>query len=140
MDKLKYFLNSYFWLVILLVFVVLAVGTFYVAGIYREGQRGKIIHQSEIQANTAVVESINAAKNADNSSIERKTEDAVRQKTITPNLETARRNSQTSKTELEKLQNSNAKINLHNANSSLADNCRKLRDLFPNEKFEYCHD
>ena len=83
-----------------------------------------------------------STENANVSQAARQSEDIVREKVIRPKLEEIRRRSQNSKIELERANQkfNDAKNNLHNINSSRADNCQRLRELFPNERFEYCHD
>lgn len=90
------------------------------------------------QANIAAQSSTNA--NLSNEA--RQTEDRLREKVIAPKLEQARRRSADSKRELEKARKNlnDAKNNLHNLNVTRADNCLKLRELFPNERFDYCAD
>lgn len=103
-------------------------------------QFNQTVDNRSIQANKAVQEAANAQNAAINSSIERQTEDAVREKIIAPKLGEARRRSQNSKAALdaEKQKYSNAKNNISNLSNSDADNCRELSRLFPNVRFEDC--
>ena len=92
------------------------------------------------QANKAVREAANHNNAAVNASIERRSEDAYREKVITPKLEQTRRKSQNSKAEIEKAEKEfqNAKTNRSNLNRSIADNCAELSRLYPDTTFQYC--
>jgi len=93
------------------------------------------------QANKAVQEAANAQNQATNTSIERRTEDTIREKTITPKLDGARRRSQNSKAELEAARKTynEQKSNTSNLSRLPADNCIDLGSLFPDVRFEDCH-
>lgn len=98
------------------------------------------VENNRIESQTAASESANAQKAAANSSQERRTEDEIREKTIKPRLEAARRKSAQSAQEIEVLRRryENEKQNLHDSNASRASNCSELHALFPDEKFDYC--
>jgi len=85
-------------------------------------------------------EAANDQNEADNSSIERRTEDTIRERVITPKLDDVRRQSANSKLELENLKKRNETKNLHNSNASRDLNCAELKRLYPDAQFEYCYD
>jgi hypothetical protein len=97
------------------------------------------INSTRREANTAVNQAVLSEANAANASIERRSEDAVREKTIQPKLEQARRNSATSKTALDEAKRKyNEKTDPQILNPSRADNCLRLQRDFPDTNFEYC--
>jgi hypothetical protein len=97
------------------------------------------IDSSRQQANTAVNQAARSEANAANASIERRSEDAVREKVIQPKLEAARRNSEQSKSALDEAKRKyNEKTDPQTLNSSRADNCARLQRDFPDTNFEYC--
>lgn len=99
------------------------------------------IKHSQREANTAVNVAVEHEAEASNISAERQTEDDYRETTIQPKLETARRNSNSSKIQLERAQKKfNEKTDPHNVNGTWADNCARLKRVFPDTEFEYCHD
>jgi hypothetical protein len=140
MKTLKDLFNKYLWLIIFIGILLFGGGVFWIAGKYSEHQTDSAISETKTAANTAVSQAANSEANAANISIERRTEDSLREKTIRPKLETARRNSQSSKAELEKArQQFNEKPDPQTINDSWADNCARLKRVFPDTDFEYCH-
>jgi predicted negative regulator of RcsB-dependent stress response len=142
MDNLKAWANQYFWLIVVIFLAVVGTFSYLIYGSYQESSFQQSIQTNQTEAQTAVNTATNANTNAANFSLERRTEDAVRDQTIAPRLETARRNSQTSKTELERAERK-LKVNekkIRDINASWADNCLRLKRLFPDERFEYCDD
>lgn len=141
MDKLKTLYNKYFWLIALVWVIAIGAFIFWLASGPRSGEvLQQTVTNQTAAANKAVREAANAQNAAVNASIERRSEDAVREKVITPKLEQTRRRSQNSKVELEKTQKEleNAKTNLSNLNRSISDNCAELERLYPDTDFQYC--
>jgi hypothetical protein len=140
MKTLKDLFNKHLWLIIFIGILLFGAGIFWIAGKYSEHETNSAISETKTAANTAVSQAANSEANATNSSIERRTEDSIREKTIRPKLETARRNSQSSKAKLEKArQQFNEQTDPHDANGTWADNCARLKRVFPDTDFEYCH-
>lgn len=137
MNKFAAFVKNYYWLIA--VAIVIA-GTIWLSGVIEEKSFDNKISTQNAESNSAVSEAQNSAAVAANFSIERRSEDAVREKVITPKLETARRRSENSKNELEtaKKQYENSKNNRMDTNRSVTDNCAQLARLYPDKKFEYC--
>lgn len=125
---------------IALALIVLIVAGFWFAGYLSEKRFDAGIDNLSTGSQTAVREAANAQNAAVNSEVERSIEDAVREKVIAPKLDVARRNSNNSKTTLEKARRkySDEKITHKNISSSVTDNCLKLRELYPNTRFDYC--
>ena len=140
MEKLKSFLNSYFWLIVVFILLITGIFTFLIASLLEQSNFEKTISNQSVEAKKAVQEANNANTNAANSDIERRTEDVMREKTITPKLDSARRKSQNSSRELEKARKSynEKKNNTDHLSNSDADNCRELLSLFPDIRFEDC--
>lgn len=140
MENLKSTFKRYWISVVGAGVVLLIIAIFWLGGVLETKQFNRTVDNQQTQSNKAVREAINANNSAVNASIERRTEDAVRETTIKPKLTDVRRQSQISKAELDaaKRRYENAKINSSNLSSSDADNCRKLRELFPNTKFADC--
>ncbi|MCD9186740.1 MAG: hypothetical protein LUM44_09920 [Pyrinomonadaceae bacterium] len=106
----------------------------------RTRQFDKTVDTIQTATENTLKEAAKDQKEADNSSIERRTEDAIRERVIKPKLDNVRRRSQTSKVELENLKKRNETKNLHNSNASLDLNCAELKRLYPDAQFEYCYD
>lgn len=123
-----------------LALIVLIVAGFWFAGYLSEKSFNAGIDNLSNNSQTHVREAANAQNAAVNSEVERRTEDAVREKVITPKLGDARQNSNNSKTTLEKAKRtySDEQITHKNISSSVIDNCLKLRELYPNTRFDYC--
>lgn len=98
------------------------------------------VENNRTGAQAAASESANAQKAAANSSVERRTEDAIREKTIKPRLEVVRQKSAQSAQEIKAATRKyeNEKTNSQNLTVDNSDNCRKLRELFPNAQFDDC--
>ena len=140
MEKFKSFLNSYFWLIALIFVLIIGVLVFSIASAYQEQSLQKSITAGVSEAGKAKNEAANANTDAANFDVNRRTEDVIREKTIAPKLDAARRRSNNSKLELEKAKRKldETKKTLHNSNVSRADNCAELGQLFPDETFAYC--
>ena len=142
MDKLKTILNQYFWLIIVVFLAAIAFLSFSIYRNYQASRFEKTIGNQNIEAGKAKNEASNANVNAANFDVNRRTEDVIREKTIAPKLDAARRASEKSSQKIKILKkqiNENEKV-IHNINASVADNCAELHELFPDERFEYCHD
>ena len=139
-EKLKTVLNQYFWLIVIVFLIVVAVLTYLISSVSEQSKFNGTISNQTSQANKAVQEATNANASAANFDTTRRTEDAIREKTIEPKLDAARRKSQTSKIEVEKArkQLENEKLNLQNLNRDVAANCAELKQLFPDTTFQYC--
>jgi len=113
-----------------------------ISSFFHERSVDSAVNQQTTQATRQIGIAEQSAANANVSQAARQSEDIVREKVIVPRLNEARRRSEQTKAELEKARQNlnNAKQNLHNLNASRLDNCRRLRELFPNETFEYCAD
>jgi hypothetical protein len=139
MTNLKEYFGKYLWLIIFIGILLFGAGVFWVSGKYIEHKTDSAITETHTAANTAMTEAQTDEANAANVSIERRTEDSIREKTIRPKLETARQNSKTSQVELEKArQQFNEKTNPRDANGTWADNCARLKRVFPDTTFDYC--
>ena len=140
MNKLKELLNTYFWLIVIVFLIVVFVLTHSIYSNWQDGAANRTVSQQQTQANTAVKQGANAQNAAVNSDIERRSEDARREKTITPKLDESRRRSNSSKAELDaaKRRYENAKNNTANLSVDSIDNCRKLKELFPDVRFNDC--
>ncbi len=125
---------------IALALIVLIVAGFWFAGYLSEKSFDAGIDNLSTGSQTAVREAANAQNAAVNSEVERSIEDAVREKVIAPKLDVARRNSNNSKTTLEKARRkySDEKITHKNISNSRAANCEQLARLYPNTRFDYC--
>lgn len=139
MQKLKDLFYKYLWLIILCGLFAVGGLTFWAHQSYQEHRTDSEIKQTQTEAHTAVNQAVESETEAANTSIERQSEDAVREKVIRPRLETARRNANSSKIELDLAkQKFNEKTNPHDANGTWADNCARLKRVFPDDTFEYC--
>ena len=139
--NIKKLFNKYFWLIALVWVIAIGAFVFWLAsGPSEDEVLQQTVTNQQTEANKAVQQAANHNSAAVNASIERRSEDAVREKVITPKLNDLRRRSQNSKRELEKTQKDyqNAKTNLSNLNRSVTDNCSELKRLYPDTRFEYC--
>lgn len=121
--------------------LVLLIAAAAAAGIHMYGEIrvDRKIESTKTEANTAVNVAVEHEAEASNISAERETEDDRRETAIRPKLETARRNSNSSKIQLERAREKyNEKTDPHNVNGTWADNCARLGRVFPDTKFEYC--
>ena len=138
MEKFKEFTNQYFWLIFIAFAALMIVVIVSIYPLFNSVD--KTITNQPNESKKAVQEANNANRGVANFDIERRTEDVIREKTIAPKLEKLRRNSQNSKTEVEKARKTyNEKKNdTSNLSNSDADNCSKLKNLFPNIRFQDC--
>ena len=102
MEKLKTFLNQYFWLIVVTFLALLAITVFTFYAVFDANSFDKTITDQITESKKAVGEANNANTNTEMSDTTRRSEDVIREKTIAPKLEKARRDSQNSKIELEK--------------------------------------
>lgn len=140
MNKFKELLNSYFFLFVIVFLILIGWMSYSIYSTYQTGEFNQTVTTQSASANVAVKQSQTAANTASNFDIERKTEDGIREKTITPKLENLRLRSEQSKIALEKAQNKyrNEKTHPENLAASDADNCRQLQQLFPDTRFADC--
>ena len=141
-EKIKTFLNQYFWLIFMIWLWIIFVVVFSLQSSCENTSFNKGVTDQNIEAGKAENEASNANTNAANFDVNRRTEDVIRAKTIAPKLEKARQNSQNSKIELEKARKTyNEKKNsTDNPSNSDADNCFELERLFANVRFDGCPD
>ena len=139
-NKLKTFLKPHLGLIVLIALAVFAFTIFFVQSGCETAEFNRAIDNQSNQSNKAVQEAVNANNAAVNVSIERRTEDAVREQVITPKLEQSRRRSANSAIALEAARKTYNEKKTHTANLSTsdADNCRELLRLFPNVRFADC--
>ncbi|HEY0051189.1 MAG TPA: hypothetical protein VGB68_17980 [Pyrinomonadaceae bacterium] len=144
-ENLKQFFKKWLWLIVLI--SVLAFGGFVfwlgstLYGYLSEASFNSTVQNNRTQSQTAVTEAQNAQQKAGGFAVERQIEDGLREKVIAPKLETARRNSQNSKSDLERSKKKyfDETKNTQNLSANRADNCRDLNELFANTNFQYCH-
>lgn len=141
MENLKSILNQNFWLIVIVWLAVVASLVFWISSSPSDQE---ILDQTaanqSVEANKAVREAMNARDAAVNVSVERRTEDAARERIIKPKLDNARRQSRNSKAALEAARKTynDKKSNTENLSASNADNCAALGRLFPNVRFDDC--
>jgi hypothetical protein len=139
--KIKEFLKSPKGVVtILVVLFFAAIMAFAVSDWFGEKKVDSEVQTQTTEATRQIGIAEQSISNANVSAGSRVTEDIIREKVIRPRLEETRRKSSVSKAELETATKefNDAKNNLHNLNVTRADNCRRLGELFPDERFEYC--
>ena len=139
-NKLKTFLKSHLWMIIIVGLAVAAIAFFSIQTGCETKQFNQTVGNRRNEANKAVQEAVNANNAAVNISIERQVEDGMREQTITPELGRRRRNSENSKTALEEARKTHheKKNDTSNLSRSESDNCRELAGLFPDIRFEDC--
>lgn len=137
---MKALFRQYLWLIVLIAVALVGIGTFFIAGVYQEKKFDQTVTNQRTEANKSLQESRTESGVAANYSIERRTEDAIREKTIAPKLGEARRRSDNSKTNLETAKKNYElkKFDTENLTSDDSLNCRNLAELFPNVEFESC--
>lgn len=140
MNTIKLYFKQYLWLIILAGLLLLGTGVYFLGGYLEEKSFDKTVQTQTNQANTAVRESKIESGVAANLSIERRAEDAVRERVIKPKLDDARRRSSNSQSKLATAQKQyeNSKKNPTDFNRSVVDNCAQLKRAYPNVTFEYC--
>lgn len=141
MEKLKSFVNHYFWLIAAVLFVAMsAIFLISIVGSYKTAKFNKEIEKQNAEANTAIKDAQNNNTNAANFDIDRSQEDVIRAETIQPKLAHLRRQSRNSKLELTRTRKSyNEKKNdTSNLSNSDALNCLELNRLFTNVRFNDC--
>lgn len=142
MNKIKEILQKQFWLIAVFWLVLIFASLFWLFGKVETNQFNNAVNTSVNQANKAVKQAANAQTSAANFDIERRAEDVVREKTITPKLDAARGNSKDSQAALKKARKhyDEKKHDTTNLSRNSADNCLALRRLFPDTRFAYCAD
>lgn len=140
MEKYTSFFKKHFISIGGATIVILIIALFSIQSGCETKRFNQTIDNRSTDANKAVQEAANANNAAINASIERRAEDALREKVIEPKLDAARRSSQNSKAELDAARKTynEKKNNPSNLSRSRADNCRDLSALFPNVVFEDC--
>ncbi len=140
MKNLKEIYRQYFWLIVIAAVIVAAGTVYWLAGKHQEHKVDNAIQQSREAAKAEVNSAAISETTAANTSIERRTEDSVRDAVIRPKLENARRNADRSRSTVDKAKERlNEKPQISNTDT-WADNCRRLERVFPDTEFEYCKD
>ncbi|HEX8249002.1 MAG TPA: hypothetical protein VF599_12565 [Pyrinomonadaceae bacterium] len=136
----KEFFKKWLWLIVLVGVLAVGAGAYCLFGYLSEVSFDRTIQNKRKESNTAVDEAQNANVNASIFAGERQLEDGLREKAIAPKLDERRRNSQNSKSDLERSKKKyfDEQKNTQNLNSNHAANCASLARLFPNVRFEDC--
>jgi hypothetical protein len=140
-SKLKTFVKAHLWLIILIGVIGVGLTVFWTAGYFmdrhEENKTNSAIQTTQTAASTAVNAAVTSEQTAAGASNTRQTEDAIRSRTIAPQLDQARRQADASRSALTAArQQFNEKVTPSNSNR--ADDCVRLARLYPDTRFEYC--